>query len=108
MYQSTPVLYVITRARGRLRKVCGRPCLRALGLDRSSDWAHTEVMHEPQMVLSDDGTLDTVIECAVCHREYRFNYDGEECHRDPEECYQEFVDYAIAEATAEHGEDLQS
>lgn len=30
-----------------------------------------------RMVLSDDGTMDTVFACAACGREYRFNYDGE-------------------------------
>ena len=58
-------------------------------------------------VLSDDGTLDTVIKCSGCGREYRFNWDGEhDCESGTEggdcDCYAQFVAWAIDDANESH------
>lgn len=41
------------------------------------------------IVLSDDGTLDTVLECNKCGKEFRFNYDPgpDELERDNDGFY---------------------
>ncbi len=58
-----------------------------------------------QMQLSDDGTLDTVISCAKCGAEFRYNFDGE---GEPQEAdtessaYDRFVEWALEDAAEEH------
>lgn len=58
------------------------------------------------IVLSDDGTMDTVVVCDECGQEYRGTYDGD---GDPETGYDDFVDYLINEVADEHicGEEEQ-
>ncbi len=54
--------------------------------------------HSATMVLADDGTLDTVIQCTVCGQQQRFNVDDTET-------YDAFVQWAIDTATYEHDAD---
>ena len=58
------------------------------------------------IVLADDGTLDTVIECLECGDQFRFTYDhwsnGLEDDSSPVDEYDVFVDECIAEIEAEH------
>lgn len=63
--------------------------------------------HEPEMVLSDDGTLDTVIVCSICHQEYRYSFDSDE-YGEPELAMREFIDWAKEDAYQTHVEDMQS
>lgn len=55
--------------------------------------------------LGDDGTLDTLVRCSGCGREWRFNYDGDNEEGDgggevyP---YFEFVLDCLAEVREEH------
>jgi hypothetical protein len=65
--------------------------------------------------LGDDGTLDTVLVCRECGREYRYNYDGglewnghdEPTNDNKDGAYTAFVDECIADAEDSHicGED---
>lgn len=59
-------------------------------------------MHKHDMALADDGTLDTVIVCSVCGQEYRYNAD--ELWETP---YDEFIAWAIEDATGVHESDLE-
>jgi hypothetical protein len=58
--------------------------------------------------LSDDGTLDTVLCCADCGEEFRFNFDGMgpdgiiEDETEAQAAYDAFVEGSIAEITDEH------
>lgn len=62
--------------------------------------------------LSDDGTMDTVVRCAECGAELRYNYDGgmdegdDESQPDREQAaldaYDAFVEWAIEDAESEH------
>ena len=56
------------------------------------------------ILLGDDGTLDTMVYCSECKREYRGNWDpsGEE-----DDTYDNFINWLIDEVTDEHvcGED---
>lgn len=49
--------------------------------------------------LTDDGTLDTVLRCSDCGEEMRYTYDH---GLDSEETYDEFIDWAIEDATYDH------
>ena len=51
----------------------------------------------PDIVLSDDGTLDTLFTCNDCDEEMRYNYDPESG-----ESYEEFVKWALADARVAH------
>jgi hypothetical protein len=53
------------------------------------------------MILADDGTLDTVIECDACAAQFRYNYDAENGE------YDSFVDWALDDASGTHQEDLE-
>lgn len=75
--------------------------------------------------LTDDGTLDTVLRCSECGEEIRYNYDGEPFDRtdaidaiqdqhpewtrkhctdvEAKEAYTAFVEWAIEDATDDHG-----
>lgn len=57
------------------------------------------------ILLGDDGTMDTVVYCSECGREYRGNCDGGD--GDDEQSYDDFVDWLIEEIEGEHvcGED---
>ena len=61
------------------------------------------------ILLGDDGTLDTVVFCSECGREYRGNFDPAmpDTIDDIEEDYKAFVESFIADIEAEHvcGED---
>jgi hypothetical protein len=56
--------------------------------------------------LTDDGTMDTVLRCTECAEEFRYNYDSSDADIvDPDDNgdkYDEFVAWAIEDATAEH------
>lgn len=60
--------------------------------------------------LSDDGTMDTVLICADCSEEFRFNFDPTNCaeceETDAAECthydYDDFVADCITEIEDEH------
>ena len=60
------------------------------------------------ILLGDDGTMDTVVFCSECGREYRGNWDP---NPDTAECgdetYDDFIDWFIGEIEVEHvcGED---
>lgn len=62
------------------------------------------------IVLSDDGTMDTVLRCTECGEEFRFNFDGglewnghdEPTNDNKDGLYDEWVDSCIAEVEAEH------
>ncbi len=68
-------------------------------------------------LLSDDGTLDTVLVCEECEEESRYNFDAasveyehgegsseqyKENERKAEQAYAEFVQWAINDADEEH------
>lgn len=55
-----------------------------------------------KMLLGDDGTLDTVIYCADCGQEFRFNYEPEWQDEGKEEPYLAFVEWAKREAAEDH------
>lgn len=50
------------------------------------------------LMLTDEGTLDTVFECSRCHARVRFNYDG----ADTSLTYDEFVEWCREDATEDH------
>ncbi len=54
--------------------------------------------------LTDDGTLDTVLECGTCSEQMRYNYDGvsEGENRGPDISYQTFIIWAIEDARFNH------
>lgn len=59
--------------------------------------------------LTNDGTMDTVLRCSECGQEMRYNYDpydyGDdvlENEKANQQAYDDFVDWAIEDATAEH------
>lgn len=63
------------------------------------------------IVLGDDGTLDTVIVCTKCGREFRFNFDPDMHNDDPDnhtctdgscDCYDKFVERCIEDVKSEH------
>lgn len=61
------------------------------------------------IVLSDNGTLDTVLRCEDCGEEFRYNYevgapptDAQEAGCAPEDTYDDFVQWAIEDAESEH------
>lgn len=66
------------------------------------------------IVLTDDGTLDTVLRCSICDEEFRFNYndtfdwDDEPCEHGVlstdgcAACYTAFVTQSIDDVTDEH------
>lgn len=47
--------------------------------------------------LTDDGTLDTVLRCADCGQELRYNFDGESG-----QTYDDFVEWALTDADEDH------
>ena len=47
------------------------------------------------IILVDDGTLDTVLQCDICNTQMRYNFDGEET-------LQAFVAWAIDDAHDVH------
>lgn len=57
------------------------------------------------MFLTDDGTMDTVIRCADCPAEYRYNYLSVE---DNDETYEEFVERCLDDAEALHTTEIES
>lgn len=50
--------------------------------------------------LTNDGTLDTVLRCSNCGEEMRYNYASVDLGCDTS--YDEFLDWAIEDATADH------
>lgn len=64
------------------------------------------------MRLGDDGTMDTVVVCADCGEELRYNFDGHEegcdgdkgggCEEYGQGCYSRFCDWALKDAAEEH------
>lgn len=60
-------------------------------------------------LLSDDGTLDTVIACKHCGEELRYNFDGSDCvtSGDSQRAYHEFVKWAKADAADQHECEVQ-
>lgn len=55
------------------------------------------------MVLIDDGTLDVVISCRTCGREFRYSLPEWEPGDDPLlNAYDNFVEWAIEDATEAH------
>lgn len=59
--------------------------------------------HDFKPALRDDGTLDTVIECVQCNRQYRYNYDNGDTFATD---YNGFVAWAIEDAQEYHADDL--
>ncbi len=57
---------------------------------------------QSNIVLSDDGTLDTVLVCLSCHEEFRYNYDPDDTESESESDYDDFVAWAIEDAESEH------
>ena len=61
---------------------------------------------DSKIVLSDDGTMDTVLVCTECREEFRYNYDPEPSEpgdeRSDEQAYDDFIDWAIEDAESEH------
>lgn len=61
-----------------------------------------------RIVLSDDGTLDTVLRCMECGKEFRGTFDppsysdDEGLDRLTGEAYEEYVQYFIADVEEEH------
>lgn len=57
------------------------------------------------IILTDDGTMDTVLCCTECGEEMRYNYQSG-CDDDPEltdeQAYDAFIESCIDDATAEH------
>ncbi len=47
------------------------------------------------IILVDDGTLDTVLQCDVCNEQMRYNFDGEKN-------MQGFIAWAISDAHEAH------
>ncbi len=45
--------------------------------------------------LTDDGTMDIVLQCSACREEFRFNWDGLGT-------WDAFVDWAVGDAEGEH------
>ena len=61
------------------------------------------------ILLGDDGTLDTVLYCSWCGREYRFTYDPidrdeltDDMDATDEQRYDEFVAECLQEVEEEH------
>jgi hypothetical protein len=55
------------------------------------------------IVLGDDGTMDTVLCCTKCGAELRYNFEGTPVEEPAEDlAYDEFVAWAIDDATSEH------
>lgn len=59
------------------------------------------------IVLGDDGTMDTVVRCTECGAELRYNFDpaaaeSDAAEDDGKDPYDEFVTWAIDDATNEH------
>lgn len=56
--------------------------------------------------LSDDGTMDTVIECAECGVEARFTFDGRQVWNgtsdEPKDDYQAFIETCLDDFEDEH------
>lgn len=58
--------------------------------------------------LGDDGTMDTVLVCSKCGEEFRYNFEpsndpvDDENDDDGPEAYDDFVKWAISDATEEH------
>lgn len=65
-------------------------------------------MHEPAMRTLDDGTLDTVIRCQRCYKQYRYTFDSsviEGSLSGGMSEYNDFVDWALEDAHELHLED---
>jgi len=59
------------------------------------------------IVLSDDGTLDTVLVCTECRAHFRYNFashmeGADEAEPANDDAYDQFVAWAIADAAEEH------
>lgn len=76
---------------------------------RTTDTLHTRRASRraddtDRVVLTDDGTMDTVVLCRSCGAEGRYNYDG--AATDPavsdEAAYAAFVAWAISDFTNDH------
>lgn len=57
---------------------------------------------KPDIRLGDDGTLDTVLYCADCGAEFRFNFEPGPDEADGAAAYDAFVESAIEEIQDEH------
>jgi hypothetical protein len=55
-----------------------------------------------RIYLADDGTLDTVLRCADCGEEFRFNYANAATDGEDEDDYEEWLDHIIRETADEH------
>lgn len=56
----------------------------------------------PRIVLTNDGTMDTVLRCRDCGQELRYNYDRTTGDAEQAETYDEFVKWAIEDAGTAH------
>ena len=59
------------------------------------------------IVLADDGTLDTVIECLECGEQFRFSFASwaeslDDDDEDDQDDYDAFVEWCIEDVEAEH------
>lgn len=55
------------------------------------------------IVLTDDGTLDTVLRCTECGEELRYHCGPDE---EATQTYDEFVEWAIKDAESDHACDI--
>lgn len=58
-----------------------------------------------RIVLSDDGTMDTVVVCTECGSEMRYNFvpfEPEEGGTPEDKQYENFVEWAIEDAESQH------
>ena len=53
-------------------------------------------MKAKRIVLGDDGTMDTVVYCRECYREYRGTFDGSDRN------YKAFIKYLIESVEEDH------
>lgn len=54
------------------------------------------------ITLIDDGTMDTVLRCSECGEEMRYNFQPDPDIDDDGDAYDDFVEWAIEDATADH------
>ena len=57
------------------------------------------------ITLTDDGTLDTVLRCSECGEELRYNFandNGPELADEHAQAYDEWLQFIIEDATADH------
>lgn len=52
--------------------------------------------------LVDDGTMDTVLQCAICGRQERYNFDPAWTEEDGEDAYDRFVEDCLDNFEDDH------